>query len=382
MGGVHSVVMYGDGTSWSVDSPNQAYVLNGIYAPTGTVPGLGTGGVIAVGDDETPGHTQINPSSVVSDTHTTWQSVPPVPQGTGTNLFFGVGSAPGGAVGAPEANEEAAWAVGYLFNLVNEDDATLIEGLASCLGPQQGFLSDTYAHSYGNPCPRPLVLEPQPRPRPCTPGTPGTATPTPTWSPQFQVCALQVNTFSTYINHLANKGVVGGYPCGGTNPQTGQPQPCVPPANLPYFAPGNNVTRAQLSKMVMLDGIAPPHLSVPFDSQRFQDVAPGSTFYDYIQALAGMGAIGGYPCGGPGEPCVPPDNLPYFRPNAQVTRGQTAKIVASVKGLPAPAPGQQTFQDVPPSGSGSTFWRWVEALASTGAISGYRWEGGRAMRAA
>ena len=32
---------------------------------------------------------------------------------------------------------------------------------------------------------------------------------------------------------------------------------------------------------------------------------------------------------GAGEPCVPPANLPYFRPNANVTRGQTSKIVAN-----------------------------------------------------
>ncbi len=232
------------------------------------------------------------------------------------------------------------------------------------------FLSDTYAHSYGNPAHAHSYSNPNPNPDPA-PWHPWHRNANTYMEPAVPGMCPPGNTFSTYINHLANKGVVGGYPCGGTNPQTGQPQPCVPPANLPYFAPGNNVTRAQLSKMVMLDGIAPPHLSVPFDSQRFQDVAPGSTFYDYIQALAGMGAIGGYPCGGPGEPCVPPGNLPYFRPNASVTRGQTAKIVASVKGLPAPPPGQQTFQDVPPSGSGSTFWQWVEALASTGAISGY-----------
>ena len=94
----------------------------------------------------------------------------------------------------------------------------------------------------------------------------------------------------------------------------------------------------------------------------------GSTFHQFIQRLSSRGYISGYACGGAGEPCVPPDNRPYFRPNNPVTRGQTAKIVASAAGLPAPPPGLWTFQDVP---QGSTFWEWVESLSSAGAISGY-----------
>jgi hypothetical protein len=58
-------------------------------------------------------------------------------------------------------------------------------------------------------------------------------------------------------------------------------------------------------------------------------VAPGSTFYDFIQRLANRGVISGYPCGGPGEPCNMPDNRPYFRPGNLTTRGQTAKLVAN-----------------------------------------------------
>jgi hypothetical protein len=63
--------------------------------------------------------------------------------------------------------------------------------------------------------------------------------------------------------------------------------------------------------------------------QRFADVLPGSTFYTYIEYLASKGAIGGYRCGeDPGEPCVPPQNLPYFRPGNPLTRGQICKIIA------------------------------------------------------
>jgi hypothetical protein len=62
-------------------------------------------------------------------------------------------------------------------------------------------------------------------------------------------------------------------------------------------------------------------------TQTFEDVLPGSTFYVYDERIAGYGIVGGYPCGGPGEPCVPPANRPYFRPNNNVIRGQAAKII-------------------------------------------------------
>jgi len=55
-------------------------------------------------------------------------------------------------------------------------------------------------------------------------------------------------------------------------------------------------------------------------------VPPGSTFYTYIQRLTGRHIINGYACGNP-EPCVPPSNKPYFRPNNNITRAQLAKIV-------------------------------------------------------
>ncbi|MGA7733020.1 MAG: hypothetical protein WCD37_17310, partial [Chloroflexia bacterium] len=49
----------------------------------------------------------------------------------------------------------------------------------------------------------------------------------------------------------------------------------------------------------------------------------------YIWRLTSLGIMQGYPCGGPGEPCVDPNFLPYFRPGASATRGQASKIVAN-----------------------------------------------------
>jgi S-layer family protein len=70
-------------------------------------------------------------------------------------------------------------------------------------------------------------------------------------------------------------------------------------------------------------------LSQPAGVQQFEDVPPGHTFYDYIWRLTSLEIMSGYPCGGVGEPCGN-GNLPYFRPEANATRGQAAKIVANM----------------------------------------------------
>ena len=62
--------------------------------------------------------------------------------------------------------------------------------------------------------------------------------------------------------------------------------------------------------------------------QQFEDVQIGSTYYTYTYRLATHSVMSGYPCGGTGEPCGP-NNLPYFRPNNNASRGQTGKIVGN-----------------------------------------------------
>jgi hypothetical protein len=126
-------------------------------------------------------------------------------------------------------------------------------------------------------------------------------------------------TFWRWIERLSSRGIIGGYPCGGPF------EPCVAPANRPYFRPNNPVTRGQLAKIT---GGAAGWTETP-TAQTFEDVPLGSTFYRYVERIAARGIIGGYPCGAEGEPCVPPGNRPYFRPNNSATRGQTAKIVTS-----------------------------------------------------
>jgi hypothetical protein len=181
-------------------------------------------------------------------------------------------------------------------------------------------------------------------------GTPPSATATPTQ------CAIEFtdvpvgSTFYPFVRCMACMGIINGY---STGCETGNP----------CFRPGNNVTRGQLSKIVSN--------AAGFDDdpggRQFEDVAEGSTFYDFVQRLANRGIVSGYACGPSGEPCVPPGNLPYFRPNARVTRGQISKIVSEAAGYSDP-PGAQQFEDVVP---GSTFYDWIWRLADRGIMSGY-----------
>src|SRR5438105_2615779 len=63
--------------------------------------------------------------------------------------------------------------------------------------------------------------------------------------------------------------------------------------------------------------------------QDFQDVFPSNAFYSYLHNLKGANVVGGYSCvpGGPNDPCVPPDNLPYYHPSVAVTRLQMTKFI-------------------------------------------------------
>ena len=128
----------------------------------------------------------------------------------------------------------------------------------------------------------------------------------------------ETNTFYAWINRLSLRGHMGGYPC-GTVPE----EPCNPPENRPYFRPFANATRGQIAKIV---SNAAGFSDTPPD-QIFADVLPENGFYVWIQRLAFRGVMGGYPCGGEGEPCDD-QGRPYFRPLNNVTRGQTSKIVA------------------------------------------------------
>ena len=168
--------------------------------------------------------------------------------------------------------------------------------------------------------------------------------PTPTACPVTFSDVPPGSAFYPFVRCLACEGIVSGYGDGTFRP------------NLP-------VTRAQLAKIVSKSA---GYFETPA-AQTFADVPPGSAFHRYVEQLAARGIVGGYACGGPGEPCDPQDR-PYFRPGGEVTRGQAAKIADAAARLSAPPVGAQTFEDVPP---GSPFYEWVEPLARAGLVSGY-----------
>jgi hypothetical protein len=183
-----------------------------------------------------------------------------------------------------------------------------------------------------------------------TPATPVvTATPT--------SCTLEftdvpsTNTFYPFVRCLACQGIIQGYSDG-------------------TFRPNNPVTRGQISKIISLS--AGFNEVVPPTQQSFEDVVPMSTFWEYVERLYTRSIIGGYQCGiNPAEPCIPPDNRPYFRPNAGATRGQLVKIASESAGFTdVIPPGQYSFTDVEP---GHTFWIYIERLLLNrpGAIAGY-----------
>ncbi len=150
------------------------------------------------------------------------------------------------------------------------------------------------------------------------------------------------NTFFDYINWMVCHNYVSGYPDN-------------------TFRPNSNVTRGQLMKMVVnaagwaIDTTGGPH---------FVDVPVGSTFYNYVETGFNHAIVGGYPCGGAGEPC--PGS--YFRPNNNITRSQLAKVIALAQAYVLPNPVTPTFADVAP---GSTFYQYIEAMAEHSIVSGY-----------
>jgi len=123
-------------------------------------------------------------------------------------------------------------------------------------------------------------------------------------------------TFYEFIERLTTRGYMTGYICGSVG------EPCL---GRPYFRPFANATRGQTSKIVSNAA----RFTEPPVGQTFEDVPSNHTFYEFVQRLATRNVMQGYECGRPGEPCVGPENRPYFRPGNDVTRGQSSKIVAN-----------------------------------------------------
>jgi hypothetical protein len=111
-------------------------------------------------------------------------------------------------------------------------------------------------------------------------------------APGHFIDVLPTDPFFCYIETAYNHNIISGYSDG-------------------TFRPGNNVTRGQLCKIVVL---AEDWVIDPSGGPHFTDVAPDHPFYGYIETAFNHGIISGYA-----------DNT--FRPGNSATRGQICKIV-------------------------------------------------------
>ncbi|HST03342.1 MAG TPA: S-layer homology domain-containing protein [Chloroflexia bacterium] len=321
-----TLTMHWNGSSWSVvPSPNVG-TLNSLMAVTA----VAVDDMWAVGSIDFGAHTLI-----LWWDGNVW-SVVPSPDAGDTNLLFG----------AVAVAPNDVWAVGY-YQLQGSREMALMEHYNPCSPSPTPTATRTHSISTATPTLTPAsTLTRTNTPR--ATNTPGG--PTATACPIQFTDVLNGSTFYQYIRCLACRGIVNGYTSGC---ETGNP----------CFRPSNNVTRGQLSKIVANAA----GFSDPAGAQQYQDLPPNSTFYDYVWQLSDRGYVSGYECGGADEPCVPPNNLPYFRPDRNASRGQISKIVSNAAGF-VDLPGDQVFEDVPPS---HTFYDFVQRLASRTIIGGY-----------
>src|SRR5438067_162876 len=122
------------------------------------------------------------------------------------------------------------------------------------------------------------------------------------------------------------------------------------------FRPNNTATRAQLSKMIVA---ARGWSLVTPATPSFRDVPTSSPFYSYIETARSHGVISGYTCG---ASCFD------FRPNNNVTRAQTCKIIVTAFGWSINVTNGPHFTDVPTT---DTFYGPIETAYNRGIISGY-----------
>lgn len=132
-------------------------------------------------------------------------------------------------------------------------------------------------------------------------------------------------TFFQWVEIGSALGIISGYECGGPG------EPC-DGRRRPYFRPNSNVTRGQLSKIIVGAFRWEPHTPA---TATFSDVSVGSTFFGFIERAVLNGVISGYVCGGAGESC--PGR--YFRQGNGATRSQAAKIIDGARSIgPIPPP--------------------------------------------
>ncbi len=126
------------------------------------------------------------------------------------------------------------------------------------------------------------------------------------------------------------------------------------------FSPNANSSRAQFAKIITL---ARGWTIINPTTSTFSDVPTSNVLYRYIETAAANGAVTGYTqvaqCPGTATPC--------FKPNDQISRGQTAIIVVRAFGWATNTTGGPHFVDVSTS---SFFYNAVETAYNRGVING------------
>jgi hypothetical protein len=121
--------------------------------------------------------------------------------------------------------------------------------------------------------------------------------------------------FWTFIERVAQHGVLTGFPCGGAA------EPC-DPLRRPYFRRATSVTRGDLAAAVAL---VKGYTARP-TAQTFADVPPSAAFYRPVEQVVRQGLLFSFPCAGSAAPCDA-QNRPYFRPEIAMTRAELTELI-------------------------------------------------------
>ena len=120
-----------------------------------------------------------------------------------------------------------------------------------------------------------------------------------------------------WVESAYARGVFSGYACGGPG------EPC-DPALRPYFRPSNNVTRAQLAKIIVIS--AGWTLLTP-TTPTFSDVPTNYWAYSFVETAYDEAVIGGYDCLLLTPLPTPQPVCREFRPERDATRAQLSKMI-------------------------------------------------------
>ena len=131
------------------------------------------------------------------------------------------------------------------------------------------------------------------------------------------------------------------------------------------FRPNNEITRGQIMKVVVIATGLTGAVAHRRQLQRCADHA--AVLHAGSRSGWRTGWSAAMPAAAPGEPCDP-QQRPYFRPGANVNRGQMAKMIVNARHWPVDSPPLATFADVPLT---SPYFVYVERVAAYDAISGY-----------